>query len=94
MKFYCISDTESVLVFKLVNIQTFEAIGRKEAIDIFNNVTRLSDAGVILITDIVASLIRNEMMVFASKNSKPLILEIPSYTSSVKPSRKQNGTTE
>ncbi|MCM8816446.1 MAG: V-type ATP synthase subunit F [Candidatus Omnitrophica bacterium] len=92
MKLYCISDSESSLVFRLANIQTFEVSEREKAVNIFNQITGFPDAGIILITDTVASLINNEIVAFVKKNTKPLILEIPSYTSLLKSKRRENVT--
>ncbi|MCX7705386.1 MAG: V-type ATP synthase subunit F [bacterium] len=94
MKVYCISDYESAPIFKLVNISTFEVTNRKETIGIFNMITRDADAGIILITDRIAHLIRNEIMSFVNKNDRPLILEIPSYSNLIKNEdrREKNGT--
>ncbi|MCM8825379.1 MAG: V-type ATP synthase subunit F [Candidatus Omnitrophica bacterium] len=91
MKFYCISDFASSVAFKLANISTFEVGSKLEAIDAFTKATGFEDAGIIIVTDKVASLIRNEINRFTLTHSRPLILEIPSYASIMNPERKQNG---
>ncbi|MCM8789136.1 MAG: V-type ATP synthase subunit F [Candidatus Omnitrophica bacterium] len=91
MKFYCISDFDSSAAFKLANITTFEVESKQEAIDAFTKTTGFEDAGIIIVTDKVASLIKDEINKFALKNTKPLILEIPSYASVMNSDRAQNG---
>lgn len=87
MKFYCICDYESSLAYKVANIVTFEVNQREKALEIFKKVTKLEDAGLVIITDSVASLIQDEIQTFVMKNTRPLILELPSY-SSIKSVRK------
>jgi vacuolar-type H+-ATPase subunit F/Vma7 len=81
MKFYCISDIDSAMCFKLLNIETFGVADESEASEAFKRVVELKDAGIILITDSVSNFIKKEIMAFKRKNAKPLILEIPSYAS-------------
>ncbi|MCM8821816.1 MAG: V-type ATP synthase subunit F [Candidatus Omnitrophica bacterium] len=91
MKFYCIADFDSSAAFKLANISTFEVGSKLEAIDAFTKTTGFEDAGIIIVTDKVASLIRDEINKFTLRNTKPLILEIPSYASVMISEREQNG---
>lgn len=87
MKFYCISDHESSLAFKLANILTFEPKDKREAFEIFERLTKFEDAGIILITDTMAEFLQDEITRFTAKYTKPLILEIPSYASIKKGSK-------
>ena len=94
MKFYCISDYESSVAFRLANISTFDVRNRTQAIDAFKKIIELDDAGIILITDRIASLIQDEIKAFTSRKSRPLILQIASYGIKIKADRKQNGAEE
>jgi len=92
MKFYCISDIDSAICFKLLNIETFGVRDKDETLDVFKKVIKLEDAGIVLVTDSVSNFVQKEIMAFKRKNNRPLILEIPSYANTVKKyGRKQNG---
>ncbi len=82
MKFYCISDHESADGFKLLNIHTTIVSNHQQARETFQKITGLKDAGIILITDIAASFIQQEILSFTRKNAQPLVLEIPSWKTS------------
>lgn len=82
MKFYCISDPESAESFKLLNIRTVEVSNYKQAQGIFQKFVGFKDAGVILITDRAAMFIQDEILSFTRKNTRPLVLEIPSWKTS------------
>ncbi|MGB9641624.1 MAG: V-type ATP synthase subunit F [Candidatus Ratteibacteria bacterium] len=90
MKYYCIADYKSAAAFRLLNIPTYEANIASQALKIFDNVVKQDDAGIILITDSVADMIRQELVKFTAKNTMPIILEIPSYDSTLSGIRKEN----
>lgn len=78
MKFFCIADRESSLGFRLAGIDTREAVTKNDAAAALTTVSLLKDIGVLIITEKVSSLIREEINLFLQQNQFPLILELPS----------------
>ncbi|HOK80592.1 MAG TPA: V-type ATP synthase subunit F [bacterium] len=83
MKHYCIADYKSATAFRLLNIPTYEANAANQALKVFHDIVKMEDAGIILITDSVANMIRQELVRFTAKNTIPIVLEIPSYEGAV-----------
>jgi len=82
MKFYCISDPESADSFRMLNIYTVEVSDYQQASEAFQKIVDIEDAGVVLITDGASLFIKQDISNFIRKNTRPVILEIPSWKSS------------
>ncbi len=78
MNFFCIADRESALGFKLCGVQTMQAHTRREALEALQVARANKEAGIILVTEKVADLIREEMQQHIDNNPIPLLLELPS----------------
>lgn len=77
MKFFLIGDEYTVLGYSLVGIQGLVANNAQEATDALNIATKDSDVGIILITQKVASEIRQLVDTARLEMSTPIVLEIP-----------------
>lgn len=77
MDFFCISDSESGLGFRLAGIQTREVASRQEALEALNEARSSPGVGIILITQKAADLVREEIAQKISAAPVPLVLEIP-----------------
>lgn len=78
MTFYCISDTDSGLGFRLAGVETREVSNRIEALEALEACRVIEDIGILLVTAKAASLIRDELDKIIYQSQNPLILEIPS----------------
>ncbi len=78
MTFFCIADKESALGFRFAGIETRDVASRNEAREALSVATAVPDVGVILVTEKVSSLIREEVDALLYERELPLILEIPS----------------
>lgn len=78
MNFFCIADSNSSLGFRLVGVDTREVSTRNETLEALKVALAKENVGVILVTQKVASFIRQEMDSLIYKRELPLILEIPS----------------
>jgi V/A-type H+-transporting ATPase subunit F len=78
MNFFCIADKESSLGFKLCGVETRAAQTRQEALEALQVARATKETGIILVTEKVADLIREEMQQQIQNNPIPLILELPS----------------
>jgi V/A-type H+-transporting ATPase subunit F len=77
MKFYVIGDRGTVLGFRLVGIEGAEVADREEALAALREAVAMSGIGIILITEGVASGIRDEVDARLYGMGFPLVLEIP-----------------
>jgi len=78
VKFFCIADKESSLGFRLAGIETKEIVTKNDAAETLKKVSLNKEIGVILITEKISALIREEINLFLQGNQFPLILELPS----------------
>jgi vacuolar-type H+-ATPase subunit F/Vma7 len=84
MTFFCISDKESGLGFRLSGIETREVSSRSNALEALKVALATEEAGVILVTEKAAAFLRQELNDLMYKNQKPLVLELPSRGESAK----------
>ncbi len=77
MKFYVIGDTETVLGFRLVGVEGRVVTDRVSALAALNDCVAAKNAGVVLITEKTAALIRDEVDAHLYGSGLPLVLEIP-----------------
>lgn len=90
MKLVYISDNESALGFNLLGIETVIVSDRESALKSLNKFKGQEDIGIILITDTISSLIRNEVDdILLSKEERPIIFEVPSIKK-IPGAKKQN----
>ena len=78
MNFFCIADSASSLGFKLAGVETREVSARSEALEALKVATTDENVGIILVTQLAASLIEDELEKLMYSKKLPLILEIPS----------------
>jgi V/A-type H+-transporting ATPase subunit F len=78
MRFFCIADRDSSLGFRLAGIETKEIVTKNDALEALKAVFLNKEIGVVLITEKISSLIREEISFFLQQNQLPLILELPS----------------
>ena len=77
MKFYVIGDMQTVLGLRLVGIEGKAAVDREHALSALKGAVSRKDVGIVLITEAVASKIRDEMEARLYGIGFPLVLEIP-----------------
>ena len=77
MQFYVIADENTVTGFRLVGIEGEAVETPEEAREALTKVFSSDDIGIVIITERVASQIREEMEEFIFGHSFPLIIEIP-----------------
>lgn len=78
MTFFCITDKESGIGFRLAGVDTREVSSRSEALEALKVALATEEAGVILVTEKAASFLRQELDSLMYKNQRPLIIELPS----------------
>ena len=78
MKFFCIADKDSALGFKLTGVNTLEVASLTEARLAWKTALASPEAGVILITELAAKFLHEEIQARIYKDEFPLVLEIPS----------------
>jgi len=81
VKFFCIADKDSALGFRLAGINTLEAASLQEAQAAWKAALAAPDAGVVLVTELAAKFLREEIQARIYKDEFPLVLEIPSSKS-------------
>lgn len=77
MRFYCIADEDTARGFRLAGIETKIAATAEQARTILDNVVAQHDYGIIIITENVASWIRQRVEAIRLTQDRPLIVEIP-----------------
>lgn len=93
MKFYIIGERELVLAFKLTGVDGTIAENRNEVLDAFNRITGRGGTAavpsgeipkVLILTELAASQIEEEELVWQKTGKFPLIVEIPGLNGHVK----------
>lgn len=84
MTFFCITDKESSIGFRLAGVDTREVSSRSDCLEALKVALATEEAGVILVTEKAASFLRQELNNLMYKNQLPLILELPSRGGSAK----------
>lgn len=77
MKFFVIGDEQTVLGFRLVGIEGKAALERESALIVLHEAVARRDVGIVLITEAVASKVRDEVEARLYGLGFPLVLEIP-----------------
>jgi V/A-type H+-transporting ATPase subunit F len=77
MKYYVIGDEDAVLGFGMVGVKGSAAASREEAENAFRTALEDKEAGIVIITERVAELIRPLIDRFLFTESLPLVVEIP-----------------
>ncbi len=77
MKFYCIGDVDTVRGFRLAGIDGRVVSSDQEAEAALTTATARRDIGVVMITDAVASGIRDQVDAVRLECEQPLLVEIP-----------------
>ena len=80
MKFYVIADEHTVTGFKLVGLDGEVVESADETSEALKKAFSSSDIGIIIITEKLASLVREEIEGFIFGHAFPLIIEIPDRT--------------
>lgn len=77
MKFYCIADEDTVRGFRLAGVPG-QAVGNpQEAIAALDRAVAQPDIGIVILTDVIAAGIRQQVDVVRMEQERPLIVEIP-----------------
>ncbi|MDP2980872.1 MAG: V-type ATP synthase subunit F [Candidatus Omnitrophota bacterium] len=84
MTFFCITDKESSIGFRLAGVNTREVSSRSDGLEALKAALATEEAGVLLVTEKAASFLRQELNNLMYKNQLPLILELPSRGGSAK----------
>ncbi len=84
MTFFCITDKESSIGFRLAGVDTREVSSRSDGLEALKVALATEEAGVLLVTEKAASFLRQELNNLMYKNQLPLILELPSRGGSAK----------
>ncbi len=78
MKYFVIGDEDTVLGFSLVGVFGMQATNAEQARLAWNKALEDSSNGIIIITDVVANMIRPTVNQYLFSESFPLVVEIPS----------------
>ena len=77
MKFHVIGDRQTVLGFRLVGVEGTVATEREAALEALHKVVETRETGIVLVTEAVATKIRDEVEARLYGMGFPLVLEIP-----------------
>jgi V/A-type H+-transporting ATPase subunit F len=77
MKYFCIGDQDAVTGFRLAGVEAREAKTPAEAKAAFKLATSMPEAGIVIITERIAEMIREDVDSFLYTASFPLVIEIP-----------------
>lgn len=77
MRYFCIGDEDTVTGFKLAGVEGMVAKTLAGAREAFKIATSTRDVGIVVVTEKVADLIREEVDKFLYSAEFPLIMEIP-----------------
>lgn len=77
MKFYCIGDEDTVRGFRLAGIDGQVVVTDEEAREALQRVTQRADVGVVIITDVIAAGIREQVDTLRLECEQPLLVEVP-----------------
>ena len=80
MKLVCICDEESSIGFKISGIETIVVKNFSEAKELFKETISRKDVGIILVTKVISSLIKEDIEKQIYNYVFPLVIEIPSKT--------------
>jgi V/A-type H+-transporting ATPase subunit F len=80
MKIVYISDKESYLGFEIIGVETVIVSDKDSALKYLNKFKESTKVGIILISDTISGLIKEEINDILLSRERPLILEIPSIT--------------
>jgi V/A-type H+-transporting ATPase subunit F len=80
MQFYVIADEHTVTGFKLVGIDGEVVESADEAREALKKAFSSTDIGIVILTEKIASSVREEVEEFVFGRSFPLIIEIPDRT--------------
>jgi V/A-type H+-transporting ATPase subunit F len=77
MKAFVIGDKSTVLGFRLVGISGTSVSDKSAALDALRSAVSMNDIMIVLVTDDFSSQIQDEIDKLRSKNTAPMIIEIP-----------------
>jgi len=77
MKYFCIGDQDTVTGFRLAGVWAQEAKTPEEAKAAFRLATSTPEAGIVIITEKIARMIRKDVDSFLYTGGFPLVIEIP-----------------
>lgn len=77
VKFYCIGDEDTVRGFRLAGVGGQVVLTDQDAQEALRGVAERADVGVVIITDVIAAGIRQEVDAFRLEREQPLLVEIP-----------------
>jgi V/A-type H+-transporting ATPase subunit F len=77
MKFFAIADEHTVTGFKLVGIDGEAVESADEAREALKKAFSSSDIGIVILTEKIAAIVREEVEEYIFGHSFPLIIEIP-----------------
>ena len=77
MKFYCIGDEDTVRGFRLAGIEGQVVSTDEEAQEALQAASNRSDIGVVMINDVIAAGIREQVDTLRLESEQPLLVEIP-----------------
>lgn len=77
MRYFCIGDEDTVLGFRLAGVKGRLARDSGETQAAFRSATAMPGIGIVIITERLAGLIREELDAFQAAAELPLILEVP-----------------
>jgi len=77
MKYYCIADEDTVRGFRLAGVSGCVATAPADAATAIRQAVALPDVGIIILTEPVADVIRDQVDAIRLEREHPLIVEIP-----------------
>jgi len=77
MKYFCIGDEDTVTGFQLAGVEGRVVTTTEQAREAFLSVTAMPQVGIVIITEMLAASIRQDVDKFLSKSNFPFIVEVP-----------------
>jgi len=84
MKFYVLANEEIVTGFNYVGVEGEEIITPEQAKEAFTRIKKMSDVGVLIITEKIADMLHEEFLKWQIESLYPLIVEIPDFSGHIK----------
>lgn len=84
MKYFVIGDEDMVLGFRLVGVEGRSVGNVMEAREVFKVATSTEGVGIIIISEKVADMVREDVNKYVYGTGFPLVIEVPDRTGSIR----------
>jgi len=79
MRIYALLDRDTALGFKLAGVEVYEVKNRKDIKNLFPSSLLLKDVGILLISEELAEVVREEINIHLYSGKFPIVVEIRSF---------------